>query len=135
MTNRGFGWFGAAVLLLVVIRGALAGSSSTGVLEGRVEILRSGGANLSDDTSARKEKAPYSGSPLVVLSKDGKTEVSQILPDSEGRFHVDLPAGDYVLNLKQHGRGRLRAEARPFTIVAGQTVHVDMTVESAVEAM
>lgn len=126
---------GAAVLLFVVIRVAVAGSSSTGILEGQVQILRSGGANLSDDTSARKEKAPYSGAPLVVLSKDGKTEVSQILPDSDGRFHVNLPAGDYVLRLKQHGRGRLRAEARPFTIVAGQTVRVDMTVESAVPPM
>ncbi len=136
MTGRGFKRLGFASLLLVLtIAAALAGSSKSGVLEGRIEIQVSGGAPLADDISARKDKIPYVGYPVVVLSRDGKREVAQVAPDSEGRFHVDLPPGDYLLDVKQHGRNRLRSTARPFTVISGQTVRVDMTVESAVEPM
>lgn len=121
----------AVGLLLFAMSNVMpAASSSAGILEGRVQILRSGGANLADDTARKPEKVPLADYPLVVLSKDGKTEIARVASDSEGRFHVSLPAGDYVLDVKQHGR--LRVTARPFTVSPGQTVRVDMTVESAV---
>jgi hypothetical protein len=124
----------AAALGLIISPAALAGSG-TGTVEGRVQIARSGGAELADDTSTEKQKAPLSDYPVVVLSKDGKKEISQVTLDSEGRFHLNLPAGDYLLDVKRNGRNRLRALARPFTVVVGQTVRVDLTVESAIEAM
>jgi hypothetical protein len=55
--------------------------------------------------------------------------------DGEGRFHFSLPAGDYLLDVKRNGRNRLRVTARPFTVVAGQTVHVDLKLESPLEAL
>jgi hypothetical protein len=135
MKGGGFKGLGFAWLSLVMMSVALAGSSNSGVLEGRIQILVKAGTNLAgvDDTSATKEKIPYVDSPLAVLSKNGKSEVAQVTPDSEGRFHLNLPAGDYVLDVKQ--RGRLRVTERPFTIISGQTVRVDLTVESAVEPM
>ena len=107
-------------------------ASSPGTLEGRVQILRSGGAHLADDAGGTREKEALADYPLVVLSKDGKTEIAQVVSDREGRFRVNLPAGDYVLNGKQAGRNRLRMAARPFTVISGQTVRVDLTVESVV---
>ena len=126
----------AAALGLTISPAVLAGpGTGTGTVEGRVQITRSGGAELADDTSTEKQKAPLTDYPVVVLSKDGKKEISQVALDSEGRFHLNLPAGDYLLDVKRNGRNRLRVLARPFTVVVGQTVRVDLTVESAIEAM
>jgi Carboxypeptidase regulatory-like domain len=132
---RGFGIRLAVTAFLFVMSYAVVFGSGTGVVEGRVQIAQSGGAHLADDTSAQKQKPPLTDYPVVVLSKDGKTEISQVAVDSEGRFHFNLAAGDYLLDVKRNGRSRLRVSARPFTVVAGQTVHVDLTVESAIEAM
>ena len=124
-----------AMLFFALSHQMPAASSRPGILEGQVQILRSGGAHLADDAGSAREKEPLADCPLVVLSKDGKTEIAQTVSDSEGRFRVSLPAGDYVLNAKQHGRNRLRMAARPFTVISGQSVRVDLTVESAVAPM
>lgn len=129
MKAGSFKGLGFVSLFLVAMSVALASSSRTGVLEGRVQVVRKGGANL----AGVEDKVPYVGYPLAVFSTNGKTEVAQVTPDDEGRFHVSLPPGDYVLDVKQ--RGRLRVTARPFTVISGQTVRVDLTVESAVEPM
>lgn len=133
--RKGFGVRVAVTAFLLVMSYAVCFGSGTGIVEGRVQILRSGGAKLADDISTKKEKAPLTDYPVVVLSKDGKTEISQVTLDGEGRFHFNLPAGDYLLDVKRNARNRLRVSARSFTVVAGQTVHVDLTVESAIEAM
>ncbi|PYL89050.1 MAG: hypothetical protein DMF16_07155, partial [Verrucomicrobia bacterium] len=46
----------------------------------------------------------------------------------DGNYRVALPPGDYILDVQRHESGNLRAKPQPFTIVAGQTVHVDMTI-------
>jgi Carboxypeptidase regulatory-like domain len=120
-------------LLWLAVSAALEASpSNTGVVEGNVRVILSKGTSLADDTSPAKDRVPYADCPLVVLSKDGKTEVAQVTLDGEGHFRANLPPGDYVLNAKKHGRTRLRVSARPFTVVAGQTVHVDVEVEMGV---
>jgi hypothetical protein len=105
-------------------------------VEGQVRIVLSkGGAQLADDTSPDKEKMPYADYPVLILSKDRKTEVAQVTPDADGRFRTSLPAGDYVLDVKRDRHHRLRVTARPFTVVGGQTVQVEMEIESAIEPM
>jgi hypothetical protein len=135
MVKRILGLFGAAILFLLV-RNIGHASSGSGIVEGQIRIVLSkGGAHLADDTSPSKEKIPYADYPVLILDKDRKTEVAQVTPDSDGRFRTILPAGDYVLDVKRNGRHRLRVTARPFTIVEGQTVQVEMEIESAIEPM
>lgn len=135
MVNRLLRLFGAALLFLLVSN-IVQASSSPGIVEGQVRVILSkGGAHLADDTSPNKEKTPYAEYPVLILSKDRKTEVAQVTPDSDGRFRTTLPAGDYVLDVKSDARKRLRVTARPFTVVGGQTVQVDMEIESAIEPM
>src|ERR1044072_7222500 len=78
-----------------------ASPSAMGVLEGQIDILQSGGANLADDVSPEKKKAPCAACALVVLSKDGKTEIAQVPVNGDGQFRVGLPPGDYLLDEKQ----------------------------------
>ncbi|MFL6519388.1 MAG: hypothetical protein ACJ8NS_04145 [Chthoniobacterales bacterium] len=135
MVKRILRLFGAALLFLLVSN-IIQASSSPGIVEGQVRIVLSkGGAHLADDTSVNKEKIPYADYPVLILSKDRKTEVAQVTPDGNGRFRTNLPAGDYVLDVKRNARHRLRVTASPFTVVDGQTVQVEMEIESAVEPM
>ena len=134
MAKRILRLFGAAILFVLVSTIAQA-LSNPGVVEGQVRIVLSRGTQLADDPSAGKEEIPCADYPVLILSKDRKTEVAQVAPDAEGRFRANLPAGDYVLDVKRPGRNRLRVTARPFTVVAGQTVRVDMQIELAIEPM
>jgi len=43
-----------------------------------------------------------------------------------------LPPGDYILDVLGRAPKRIRAEAQPFTVVSGQTVRVDMNVDTGV---
>ena len=110
-------------------------SPAAGVLEGQLKILPQRGVNLADDVSPKDEKAPCEECPLVILSKDGRSEIAQVTTDKEGRFRVGLPTGDYILELKGSGRIRLRGAPKAFTIIAEQTVHVEMDVETSVSPM
>jgi hypothetical protein len=110
-------------------------SPATGTVEGKVRLLFSKGTEPAGDASARKEKLPDAGYPVVVLKKEGRAQVAETAVDAEGRFRIDLPPGDYLLDVKRDGRRRLLVDTRPFTVVAGQTVQVDLTVENTVEPM
>ena len=44
----------------------------------------------------------------------------------------ELPPGDYILDVLGRAPKRIRAEAQPFTVVSGQTVRVDMNVDTGV---
>lgn len=125
-----------AVTMALFAGARVCGSGSTdGVLEGQVKISPQRGVDLADNTSPDHGKVPYGECSLVVLSKDGRSEVAQVTADKDGRFRVGLPAGDYVLDLKRGGRHRVLGTAKTFTIVAQQTVHVDLDVETSIPPM
>jgi hypothetical protein len=125
----------AAALSLAIIVTPKAFSAGTGVVEGLVQLNQKGGAHLADDTSPQPKKMPCPDCPVVVLGKDGRTVVAQVSVNAEGKFHVDLAPGEYVLDVKQEGRRRIIVSPRPFTVVAGQTVKVDLEIESAIEPL
>lgn len=111
-----------------------AGSTAPGFLEGQLKIETSGGARLADETSSKTEPA-YADYPLVVLSRDGRTELAQVVADKEGHYRVALPPGDYFLDVKRRGRRPLAITQRPFKVVSEQTVHVDMEIAPDLRVM
>src|SRR5205085_11921973 len=123
------------VSLLIARNGVLVASSAPdGIVEGRVRLIQpKGGAKLADDNLSQKEKVSYAGYRIVVLSQDRHAEVARVAVGEDGRFKLSLQAGQYVLDVKQEGPKKVRVDTRPFTVVAGQTVIVDIEIESAVE--
>jgi hypothetical protein len=125
----------AAAVLLWTPLGAFgdAAPAVAGAVEGEMKLVFSKGTQLADDSSPSKNKAPFGDYPVVVLSKDRKTEIAQVPVDAEGHFRINLPAGDYILDVKPVSRRRLLATARPFSVLPGKTVHVDLEIESAIQ--
>jgi hypothetical protein len=104
-------------------------ASPPGFMEGHLKIVRLGAAEASDDMP-RQAVAPetYAKYPLIVLSQDGKNEISQVTADENGNYRVALPPGTYILDVQDRAAKRLRAKSQPFSVVSNETVHVDMNI-------
>lgn len=122
----------AAGLFLALTNPAPIKAAPPGFLEGHLKIILSREVDLADGTPASGNGENYAEYPLIVLSQDRKKEVTRVTADGNGNYRVELPPGDYVLDVQRRPRGRARATPQPFTVVSGQTVHVDMNVSSGV---
>jgi len=119
----------AASLGLVGI--APSNASPPGFMEGHLKITWLGAAEAdASDDMPRQAVAPqtYAKYPLIVLSQDGKSEISRVPADGNGNYRVPLPPGDYVLDVQDRAAKRIRAKPQPFTVVSNQTVRVDMNI-------
>jgi len=122
--------------LIIVSSLSLAGTtpsnaSPTGFVEGHLKITWLGAAEAeASDDMPRQAVAPqtYAKYPLIVLSQDGKSEISRVPADGNGNYRVPLPPGDYVLDVQDRAAKRIRAKPQPFTVVSNQTVRVDMNI-------
>jgi hypothetical protein len=103
-----------------------------GFLEGHLKIILSREVELADGTPAPVTAENYADYPLIVLSQDRKTEVTHVTADGSGKYRVELAPGDYVLDVQRRPRGRVRATPQPFTVVSGQTVRVDIDVDTGI---
>ena len=95
-----------------------------GSVEAHVKIFPLSEVNLADDANAAKAETaqPYSEYPLIIRSRGGEKEIAR----------VTLPPGDYVLDVEGRAQKRVRATPRPFTVVANQTVRVDMDIDRGI---
>ena len=121
----------AAASSLILAGTAQSDAGPPGFMEGHLKITWLGAAEAeASDEMPRQGVAPetYAKYPLMVLSEDGKSEISQVVADSNGNYRVALPPGAYILDVQDRAARRLRAKAQPFSIVSNQTVHVDMNV-------
>jgi len=107
-------------------------ADNNGFLVGHLRILSLKEVERADEGPSKPFAKNYSDYPLIVLSQDGKKEITRIIADGEGNYRVELPAGVYILDVQGRGRGHLRARPQPFTVVANQTVHADLDVDTGV---
>ena len=108
-----------------------ADASPPGFMEGHLKITWLGAAEAeASDEMPRQAVAPetYAKYPLIVLSEDGKSEISRVTADGNGNYRVALPPGNYILDVQDRAAKRLRAKPQPFSVVSNQTAHVDMNV-------
>ena len=125
-------WLIPVCLVFVLSGPASIRAAPSGFLEGHVKVSLSREVELADGTPAPARAENYADYPLIVLSQDRKTEVTRVTADGNGNYRVELPPGDYLLDVQRRPRGRVRATPQPFTVVSGQTVRVDMDIDTGV---
>ncbi len=110
-----------------------------GFVEGKLAIGAQRGADLADDVPAPGNTSAVGEHALVIRSRAGAAELKEIKTDEQGQYRVALPAGDYVLELKdsraRHASPRAPAIQRAFTVTANETVRVDMQVPVDIREM
>lgn len=104
-------------------------AAEQGFLEGHLKIIFGMAARPSDDMP-RQENAPesYAEYPLVVLSQENNKEIARVTADGQGNYRVPLTPGNYVLDVLDRVRKRVRTRPQPFTVVSNQIARVDMNV-------
>ena len=118
----------AASIFFLLVGSALINAAPQGFLEGQLKIIARRPVELADENTASMTARNYAEYPLIILTRSEKQQIVQVTADKDGNYRVALPPGDYILDVQRHESGNLRAKPQPFTIVAGQTVHVDMTI-------
>jgi hypothetical protein len=118
----------AVSIFFVLVGTALINAAPQGFLEGRLKIISRRPVALADENTAPMTAGNYADYPLIILTRDETKQIARIIADRDGNYRVVLPPGDYILDVQRHESGNLRVKPQPFTIVAGQTVRVDMTI-------
>jgi len=111
---------------------ALINAAPQGFVEGHLKIISPREVELADETPSKIIAENYAEYPLVILSRDQKTEIARVTADENGNYRVALPPGDYVLNVQDRKHRHVRATPQPFTVTSNQTVHVDMNIDTSV---
>ena len=121
----------SAGCIFLVLAGSATSSDAlpSGTMEGHLKIVSPKAVEPSDNMP-QPAVAPetYAEYPLIILSQDGKKEIAHVTPDENGRYRVELPAGAYILDVKDRAAKRIRAKPQPFTVISSQTVRVDMNI-------
>jgi hypothetical protein len=122
------------VLLMLIGSAAWSDPVLPGFIEGHVKIFPLKEVDLANDGNAAKTvtKEPYAEYPLLVLTRDGKKEITQMTADQNGNYRIELPPGDYILDVQGRAPKRVRAKPRPFTVVSNQTVRIDMDIDTGI---
>jgi hypothetical protein len=118
----------AASIFFVLVGTALINATPQGFLEGQLKIIARRPVALADENTATMTPRNYADYPLIILTRDETKQIARIIAERDGNYRVVLPPGDYILDVQRHESGNLRAKPQPFTIGAGQTVRVDMTI-------
>ena len=63
-----------------------------------------------------------------MLELAGEKEIARVTADENGNYRVALPPGNYVLDVQDRVRKRVRTRPQPFCVVSNQIVRVDMNV-------
>src|SRR5215471_17151362 len=84
---------------LLIFGATFLEAATSGFLEGHLKIVSPKEVELADATPSQMTAESYADYPLVVLSRDQKTEVAHVIPDENGNYRMDLPPGDYVLDV------------------------------------
>jgi hypothetical protein len=118
----------AASIFFILVDTALINAAPQGFLEGQLKIISRRPVALADENTAPMTARNYADYPLIILTRDETKQIARITADKDGNYRVALPPGDYILDVQRGESAQLRAKPQPFTVIANETVHVDMTI-------
>ena len=123
----------AALLFLAEFVGMASGNAqATGVLQGHLKIVSLQTVQPADGSVQTVTSETYEEYPLVVLSSDGKQQVAVLTADAKGNYRVELPPGTYLLDIQNRVRKHVRAKPVPFTVASGQSLHVNIEMDTGI---
>lgn len=110
----------------------LINAAPQGFVEGHLKIISPKEVELADQTPSKITAENYAAYPLIILSRDQKKEIARVTADENGNYRIELPPGDYGLDVQDRRRRHVRAAPQPFAVASNQTVHVDMNIDTGV---
>lgn len=98
-----------------------------GILQGKFSVgpLRPGPQRIDEDNSEAAAKI-FASHKIVILSAKDKSEIKEVAIDSRGAYRVELPAGEYLVDIKPADIGIRKLPPRSVTIQAGKSTNLDL---------
>src|SRR5205823_2110260 len=118
----------ASIFLVLLGTASSSNAAPQGFLEGQLKILSRSPVKLADENTAPMTARNYADYPLIILTGGETKQIARIIADRDGNYRAALPPGAYILDVEGRVPKGLRIRAQPFTVVANETVHVDMTI-------
>lgn len=126
------------IFFLVIIILILSGCSQsgekpkTGILKGKISIGPLCPVERNPpDPNCRPTEETFKAWPISVFDKN-RNKITQIKPDSEGNFRIELGEGHYIVDLEKDsvfGRRNLPAHVM---INAGETYNLDIEIDTGI---
>jgi hypothetical protein len=123
----------ATCIFLILVGTASIKAGPRGFLEGHLKIVSPRAVEPDEMPRPEMPLQSYAEYPLIIKSQDGKKEIARVTADESGNYRIALPPGDYILDVEHRVGKRVGAKPQPFTVISGQSVHVDMNIFVAYE--
>jgi hypothetical protein len=117
--------------LAMLVSSVVTASDQAGFVEGHINVGPLSPVEQAGGPAPNVLAEAYASLKVTIFKADGKTEIAQFTPDSQGKFRQSLAPGRYVLDI---GRGRMTKANLPqtITIVSDQTVRVDINIDTGI---
>lgn len=103
-----------------------------GTLEGHVTIGPLVPVSRDGEPDPTPSPEVYAARKILIFEEDGKTEVAQVDIDSEGNYHVELPAGSYVVDINHSGMDHAAGLPMLVEITAGEITQFDVDIDTGI---
>ena len=104
----------------------------TGALQGHVTI----GPLVPVMREGEPEPTPapevYASRQIVIYAQDGQTEVARVQIDGQGKYHVSLPVGTYVVDINRAGIDRGIDLPATVQIEADAVTRLDVEIDTGI---
>lgn len=101
-----------------------------GYIEGQVTIGPLRPAQRLGEPLPPVPPAAYAARAIDVFAADGATLVTRVRINSDGTYRVALAPGTYVVDIARAGVDRARGLPTTVTIASGQTVRLDIDIDT-----
>ena len=126
-------------LLLIFFASSCSQQQNTiekGFLEGKISIgpLCPNYKGSDVDPKCQPNEETYKAWPISVWTTSKETKIAQIEPKSDGTYKIELPAGNYIIDLEKQqsfgvGKNNLPATV---TINPGETTQLDVNIDTGI---
>lgn len=105
---------------------------ATGTLQGNVAIGPLQPVVRVDEPTPEVPPEVYAARQIVVHAADGLAEIARVPIGPDGSYSVDLPPGDYVIDINRVGIDFSKDVPAKVHIEAGQTVTLDVAIDTGI---
>lgn len=122
----------AGCISLILVSCDASSNAPPGFMEGHLKIFSPKEVELAGENTLAATSETYAEYPLIIVSRDRKKEIARVTANRNGNYRVELPPGDYVLDVQGRAPGHLRATPQLFTVVSNQIVRIDMDIDTGI---
>ena len=109
--------------------------SGTGILQGKVTIGPLCPVETDPpDPNCQPTEETYKAWPIAVFSTDRKRQIVELHPNLDGTYEMELPSGNYQVDLENRSSSRVGGSNLPafIQINAGDTTHLDIDIDTGI---